>query len=204
MAHPLLSDVTTLLTFFQTPASGHGPVVHFPDDAASYVKVIRRWAHFVAGITWIGLLYFFNAVNVPFQKQLDAPTKGKVVPALMPNALWYLRWGALVTVLVGLAYYGSYILATDAHNGGANAFAILGIWLLIILVTYTIVFFVTKPDGPLSKGNVLAIVIAIIVIVMAAVIVMFMGSYPGIGNKTISIGIGGGLGIIMLANVWSI
>ena len=54
--------------------------------------------HFVGGITWIGMLYFFNLVNVNFMKALDAPTKGKVIPELMPRALWFFRWGALVTV----------------------------------------------------------------------------------------------------------
>ena len=39
--------------------------------------MILRWLHFIAGITWIGLLYFFNLVNVPFLKELDPATKGK-------------------------------------------------------------------------------------------------------------------------------
>src|SRR5215472_12215622 len=117
MAHVMLSDVTTLLTFFQTTPSGNGPVVHFPSDAASYVKILLRWAHFLAGITWIGLLYFFNLVNVPFQKQLDAPTKGKVVPALMPRALWWFRMAAVLTVFAGLTYFGN-IVGNDARNGG--------------------------------------------------------------------------------------
>ena len=61
--------------------------------------IILRWLHFVAGITWIGLLYFFNLVNVPLQKKLDADTKKKVNPELLLPALWYFRWGALLTVI---------------------------------------------------------------------------------------------------------
>ena len=72
-----------------------------PDDAATWVDLILRWIHFVAGITWIGLLYFFNLVNVPLMKALDGPTRGKVVPQLMPRALWWFRWGAVVTVGAG-------------------------------------------------------------------------------------------------------
>lgn len=64
-------------------------------------ELLFRWIHFLAGITWIGLLYFFNLINVNFMKSLDAGTKGKVVPQLMPNALWWFRWSALVTVLAG-------------------------------------------------------------------------------------------------------
>ena len=52
---------------------------HAPGGEA-LVRVLLRWVHFVAGITWIGLLYFFNLVNVPFQKGLDADTKKKVNP----------------------------------------------------------------------------------------------------------------------------
>jgi uncharacterized membrane protein len=65
------------------------------------MELLFRWIHFLAGITWIGLLYFFNLVNVNFMKSLDAATKGKVVPQLMPPALWWFRWSALVTVLAG-------------------------------------------------------------------------------------------------------
>jgi hypothetical protein len=70
-------------------------------DAQELMRISFRWLHFLAGITWIGLLYFFNLVNVNFMKALDAPTKKIVVPNLMPKALWYFRWGAVVTVLAG-------------------------------------------------------------------------------------------------------
>src|SRR5689334_23295343 len=94
-------------------------VFHSPDSGAVIARIFLRWAHFVAGITWIGLLYFFNLVNVPFQKGIDADTKKKVNPDLLGRALWYFRWGALVTVLVGLTYYAMYILAADVNNANA-------------------------------------------------------------------------------------
>src|SRR5882724_1615795 len=202
MAHVMLSDlgavVGSVVAFFQ------GPLVHPPLDGASIAKIILRWGHFVAGITWIGILYFFNLVNVPLMKSLDGPTKGKVIPNLMPNAMWYFRWGALLTVLAGITYYAMYIMAVDTKNGGENAGILLGIWLLIVLVTYAIIFFVIKPDGPTSNGNVLAVIIAVLVIAMSVTILYVLGGYKGIVNKTLSIGVGGGLGIIMLLNVWGI
>ena len=66
------------------------------------VLIGLRWIHFVAGITWIGLLYWFNLVNVPFQKVLDASVKGQVNPPLLTRALAWFRWSAAVTVLAGL------------------------------------------------------------------------------------------------------
>jgi uncharacterized membrane protein len=54
-------------------------------------EMLLRWVHFFAGITWIGLLYFFNFVNGGFMKALDDPTKLKVTPQLMPRASWWFR-----------------------------------------------------------------------------------------------------------------
>src|SRR5438874_1985917 len=70
--------------------------------------IMLRWLHFVAGITWISLLYFFNLVNVPLQKKIDAETKKKVNPDLLLRALWYFRWGALLTVIASLGYFAMY------------------------------------------------------------------------------------------------
>ena len=180
-------------------------------------RVLLRWAHFVAGITWIGLLYFFNLVNVPFQKGIDADTKKKVNPDLLTRTLWYFRWGALVTVLVGLMYYAMYILKGDvvnanANGASANTWLILIVWLIIGIVTFAIEFFlITRVPALTKDGRVLAVIIAILVILMACVIIYWLNSSlttPGgdsyASNKTLSIGIGGALGLIMLLNVWGI
>src|SRR6266849_6875600 len=124
------------------------PTVHLPvslamldglfkaPDPTELSRIILRWLHFVAGITWIGLLYFFNLVNVPLQKKLDPDTKKKVNPDLLLPALAYFRWGALVTVLAGLGYYAMYILRTNVHTANAaggtvNGWVLLIVWLLV-------------------------------------------------------------------------
>lgn len=73
-------------------------------DAATITLFVLRWFHFIFGIIWIGLLYFFNFVNVPFVKTMDADTKKKVIPQLAPRALWWFRWGAMITFLTGWSY----------------------------------------------------------------------------------------------------
>ena len=93
-------------------------IFHAP-NTESLLRIIFRWAHFVAGITWIGLLYFFNLVNVPVQKALDPETKKKVNPDLLGRALWYFRWGAVFTVLAGLAYFAMYTSKGDVENANA-------------------------------------------------------------------------------------
>ncbi len=191
-------------------------VFHAPNSEA-LVKIILRWSHFVAGITWIGILYFFNLVNVNFMKALDAPTKGKVIPELMPRALWFFRWGALVTVLVGLTYYAMYILKPDVNNynnlgagDDVNVWVILVVWLLFPVITFVIEFFIIQKSG-INDGRVLAVIVLVLVVAMSAGIIWWLttqlpasGDFAGASNRTLSIGIGGALGIIMLLNVWGI
>jgi uncharacterized membrane protein len=71
-------------------------------DGGAWFEQLFRWLHFLAGITWIGLLYFFNLINAGFLKSLDAGQKGVVVPRLMPVALNWFRHGATVTVVAGV------------------------------------------------------------------------------------------------------
>lgn len=66
--------------------------------------MLLRWLHFVAGVTWIGLLWFFNWVNGPFSASLEPEVRSKVIPQLMPRALWWFRWGAAFTWLSGVVY----------------------------------------------------------------------------------------------------
>jgi uncharacterized membrane protein len=107
-----------------------------------------------------------------------------------------------------------YILKVEANIAGVSTKVNLGIWLLIVLVTYAVIYGLYNVPALTKDGRVLAVVIAIVVLVMAGVIVFVLGNAGGamdaaghstyLGNKSISIGIGGGLGIIMLLNVWGI
>ncbi len=179
-------------------------------------RILLRWFHFLAGIMWIGLLYFFNVVNVPLQKVMDADTKKKVNPDLLGRSLWWFRWGAVVTVLVGLAYYAMYILKTDVTNanaagGNVNIWMTLLVWLIVPIVIFVIEFLIINKVPALTKdGRVFAVVVAILIAVMIFVIVKWFDSTFQVGrdnfasNKTFSIGIGGAMGLIMLLNVWGI
>jgi uncharacterized membrane protein len=62
---------------------------------------LLRWFHFLAGITWIGLLYYFNLVQTPFFAETDAPVRSGAIQKLVPRALWWFRWGAMVTFITG-------------------------------------------------------------------------------------------------------
>ena len=180
-------------------------------------RILLRWFHFVAGVTWIGLLYFFNLVNVPVQKGLDADTKKKVNPELLGRALWYFRWGAVVTVLAGLMYYAMVILKADVANantlggGHINIWYVLVMWLLYPIVLFAIEFLIIKKVPALTKdGRLFAVVVFILVALFTYGLVMFftsaftVNSQSYASNKAYSIGIGGAYGILMMLNVWGI
>ena len=191
-------------------------VFNAPDNT-ELLRIILRWFHFLAGVTWIGLLYFFNLVNVPVQKGLDADTKKKVNPDLLGRALWWFRWGAVVTVLAGLAYFAMYILKPDVTNantlGGGNisVWYVLGVWLLYPIVLFGIEFLIIKKVPALIKdGRVFAIVMFVLVALFTYGLVSFFTSALSVGdqsfasNKSYSIGIGGAYGFLMMLNVWGI
>src|ERR671914_60380 len=64
-----------------------------------------RWIHFLAGITWIGILYYFNFVQTPFFAETEASVRTGAIQKLVPRALWWFRWAAMVTFLAGLLMY---------------------------------------------------------------------------------------------------
>ena len=107
---------------------------------ADWVGLLIRWVHFLAGIIWIGLLYFFNLINAAFLKSLDGPTKNIVIPKLMPAALNWFRHGATVTVLAGIVLY-LYLYS----KGGTGAIA-LGIGGLLGIIMMANVHAIIWPN----------------------------------------------------------
>ena len=206
---PATFTVLFVLLAQLTQNSSTNDIFHPPTDTASYIQIIFRWLHFIAGITWIGHLYFFNLVNVNLMKALDGPTKGKVIPQLMPRALWWFRWGAVVTVLVGLAYYVMYMVAPDAKNprnvsaGGRSTMIIFLVWLIIIVLVFAAEFFAMRQ---INNGWLVAVIVFVLMVIMAIAILCWLeSSLPVVlSTGTASIGIGGAMGIIMLLNVWGI
>ena len=157
-----------------------------------------RGLHIVSAILWIGLLYFFNLVSTQFTAQLDPTLRLRVLPGLMWRALNWFRWGSLVTVLSGLAYLGM-IVTADARNGGAHSGGYWGSWFAIWIVVWTIFYLL------LRFGN-KALVYAgtTIAIILASWLFLSLNSHGWESNRTLSAGLGGGMGFFLLLNVWGI
>ena len=168
---------------------------------AEATQLILRWFHIIAGITWVGLLYFFNLINVPFMKQVDAAMKPKIFQNLTLPALNWFRWSSLVTVFLGFWYWGQFYVGPDAQRDGGSGGATQGFFLVLWVAVWAILFFVIKRVTP--SGYILGTITTILCIAAAWLFV----NYTPVGrddNHVLSIGVGGGFGIVMLFNVWGI
>jgi uncharacterized membrane protein len=174
----------------------------WPQDFSTNFQFLLRWIHFLAGIVWIGMLYFFNLVNVQFQKELDAATRGKVVPILMPKALFWFRWGAIVTWFSGFIYFGLLVDAEAKTTGHMPLLYFLVGWSIAFSVLAGL-FRASVKGGPLKDGRVLAIAVAIVVLFFSYALALMVRT-AGASSRVLSITIGGGIGTIMLLNVWMI
>jgi uncharacterized membrane protein len=99
-----------------------------------YVPALARWLHIMAGVMWIGLLYYFNFVQTPVMPTVPAELKPGVTKYIAPKALFFFRWGAAFTVLTGLILASLYgeekaLLLNDSSNRLIG----IGMWLALIM-----------------------------------------------------------------------
>jgi uncharacterized membrane protein len=162
------------------------------------LQFLFRWLHVFVGIIWIGHLYFFNFVNGPMAAKLDGPTKQKVVPELMPRALFWFRWGAAWTWITGVLllllvfYHGGLAIETDASWGAAA--------IAMIAVTFLAVFAYDALWSSGLKSNVRAA--TIVSFVLLAIVVWMFVEVGGFPPRSVLIHTGAMFGTMMAFNVW--
>ena len=117
-------------------------------DLFTNLNLMLRWLHVLAGIAWIGHLYFFNFVNLQLQAALDDAGKKAVNPKLMPRALWWFRWGAMITFLAGWALFAMNYMYTEGVGWGPSILFMdedgitqRAIWILFGMTLGTIMWF---------------------------------------------------------------
>ena len=168
-------------------------------DIFSNLQILVRWLHVLLGILWIGNLYFFNFVNGPFAGTLDADSKKKVVPELMPRALYWFRWGAAWTWVTGVL-----LLALLFYHGGLTFEEGAGEWNLMagimILLTFLSPFIYDKlAKSGLAKKKQPFVAIGFVLI---AVISALMARCAHFSYRSYNIHMGTLFGTIMAYNVW--
>jgi uncharacterized membrane protein len=120
---------------------------------------VFRWAHVLFGITWIGMLYYFNFVQTEYFKEAEASAKADAVKKLAPRALWWFRWGAMFTFLTGLVLL--HLVGASTNVMGmpiiwigalAGTIMFLNVW-LVIWPNQQVVLGLKPGDGPSSAAK---------------------------------------------------
>ena len=123
----------------------------------AYFTFLLRWLHVVSGVMWIGLLWYFNFVQIPNMPNIPDDQKPAIGKVIAPAALWWFRWGAMATIATGLivAAMNGYLVQalTLGSDGVAKHMAIgIGMWLGIIM--WFNVWFVIWPNQQRALGMV--------------------------------------------------
>lgn len=145
----ILSSIITTLIFF-------GFLFYLNDGWANdryFWSAIFRYLHVVSGIMWIGLLWYFNFVQIPSMPKIPDEQKSAISKVIAPTALFWFRWAALSTIITGLitAYLNGYVHEALAFKGGAKNLTIgIGMWLGIIMAFN--VWFVIWPNQKRALG----------------------------------------------------
>lgn len=165
-------------------------------EFSQILQALFRWIHIVAGILWIGHLYFFNFVQGPFEGTLDGGSKKAVVPQLRPRALFWFRWGAAWTWITGVLllllvyYHGRLMFAPpDGWTGGA---------FLMLAITF-LAFAVYDPLANAISDNKQMAGIGFALLALVILCYVFIGRFE---YRAYVIHTGALLGTIMAANVW--
>ena len=123
-----------------------------------FMAFIWRWLHVLSGVMWIGLLWYFNFVQIPNMGKIPDEQKPAIGKVIAPAALWWFRWAAMATIVTGLilAMYNGYIvdaLALGLNGGGPQVTALgFGMWMGIIM--WFNVWFVIWPNQKRALGMV--------------------------------------------------
>lgn len=145
----ILSSIITTLIFF-------GFLFYLNDGWANdryFWSAIFRYLHVVSGIMWIGLLWYFNFVQIPSMPKIPDEQKSAISKVIAPTALFWFRWAALSTIVTGLitAYLNGYVHEALAFKGNAKNLTIgIGMWLGIIMAFN--VWFVIWPNQKRALG----------------------------------------------------
>ena len=132
-----------------------GIFVSFPSFDQSWFAFLFRWLHVLSGVMWIGLLWYFNFVQIPNMPKIPDEQKPAIGKVIAPAALWWFRWGAMSTIVTGLilAMLNGYLvdaILIGLTDGGASTPIGIGMWLGTIM--WFNVWFVIWPNQKRALG----------------------------------------------------
>jgi len=125
-------------------------------DGWSFGTFFFRWLHVLSGIMWIGLLYYFNFVQIPNMPKIPDEQKPAIGKVIAPAALWWFRWAAMATIVTGLilAWMNGYILEaiTLGLTDGVAKHSMIGIGMWLGAIMWFNVWFVIWPNQQRALG----------------------------------------------------
>ena len=103
-------------------------------DQTAFNMWLLRWMHVLSGVMWVGILYYFNFVQIPNMPNIPDDQKPAISKVIAPAALWWFRWGAVATVVTGfiLAHLNGYLHDAMTFSNGHWPIGV-GMWLAIIM-----------------------------------------------------------------------
>jgi len=115
-----------------------------------------RWLHVISGVMWIGLLWYFNFVQIPNMPKIPDEQKPAIGKVIAPSALWWFRWGAMATIVTGLilAWMNGYILEAIllGLTDGVPRHTMIGIGMWLGAIMWFNVWFVIWPNQQRALG----------------------------------------------------
>ena len=149
----LLLAAVMIFAFGRIAPGGFDPI---------FWQAALRWVHVVAGVLWIGLLYYFNFVQIRKMPEIPGELKPAIARYIAPEALFWFRWSALATVLAGFAVmilrghvYAAEVLSFGLAGGlvqGDQGFALMGVGVWLALVMFLNVWGVIWPNQKRALG----------------------------------------------------
>ena len=116
-------------------------------------EMLSRWGHYLSGVTWIGLLYYFNFVQVPSFAQFEAGPRTEAVRKLVPRALWWFRWGAVLTLLFGLSILAFQERLTNGDFWSSPSGASIAAGILLAVFMFGNVWGIIWPNQKIFIAN---------------------------------------------------
>ncbi|CAL1692359.1 hypothetical protein MMB232_02524 [Brevundimonas subvibrioides] len=131
-------------------------------DALTFGQAVARWAHVGFGILWIGLLYYFNFVQIRVMPSIPGELKPAISKYIAPEALFWFRWAALLTVIAGLAVmglkghaYSAEVMSFGFAGGlveGDQGYALMGVGVWLAIVMFLNVWGIIWPNQKRALG----------------------------------------------------
>ena len=141
----LIAGLALAILIAVFPDSGYQP------PTGDLLNGLLQWIHVFLGVVWIGLLYYFNFVQIPTMPKVPAELKPGISKHIAPAALFYFRWGALLTVISGIALAESYGYLVEALSLQRD-FRLIGIGMWLALIMAFNVWFVIWPNQKRALG----------------------------------------------------